>query len=85
MEFIVEEILQAIFEGLLYGRKVPKAVKYILATLLYGFVIAILVLCAVTAEKMLLNFFFMVFSVAFTIFYIMLLRKIHHNEMNDEL
>ncbi len=86
MDIIIEEILSAIFDGLLHGKKVPKAVKYVIATLLYGFVIAIFVLCAITAaDKILFRIFCIVFSVVFTVFYIKLLRKIHRNEINDDL
>lgn len=86
MDIIIEEILSAIFDGLLHGKKVPKAFKYVIATLLYGFVIAVFVLCAITAaDKILFRIFCIVFSVVFTVFYIKLLRKIHRNEINDDL
>lgn len=87
MDIIIEEILSAIFDGLLHGKKVPKAVKYIVSTLLYGFVIAIFALCAVSAarDNILFMIFCIVFAVVFTIFYIKLLVKIHRNEINDDL
>lgn len=86
MDIIIEEILSAIFDGLLHEKKVPKAVKYIISTLLYGFVIVIFALCAISASKT--NILFMVFciilTVIFTAFYVKLLIKIHRNEMNDD-
>lgn len=86
MDIIIEEILSAIFDGLLHGKKVPKAVKYIISTLLYGFVIVIFALCAISAanSNILFMIFCIAFSVVFTVFYIKLLRKIHRNEMNDD-
>lgn len=86
MDIIIEEILSAIFDGLLHGKKVPKAVKYVLATLLYGFVIVILALCAISAarDNILFMIFCIAFAVVFTVFYIKLLRKIHRNEINDD-
>lgn len=86
MEFIIQEILSALFDGLLHGKKVPKAVKYVLTTLLFGFVIAIFILCAITAAHD--NIPFMIFSIIFVavfiIFYIILLKKIHNNKINDD-
>lgn len=85
MELIIEEIISAIFDGLLHGKKIPKAVKYVSATLLYGFVIALFVLCALTAaDNILFRIFCIVLAVVFTVFYIILLRKIHLNQMNDD-
>ena len=86
MDIFIEEILSAIFDGLLHGKKVPKAVKYILSTLLYGFVIVIFALCAISAASS--NILFMIICIAFavggTVFYIKLLKKIHCNKMNDD-
>lgn len=86
MDIIIEEILSAIFDGLLHGKKVPKAVKYVAATLVYGFVIAIFALCAISASKT--NILFMVFciilTVIFTVFYVKILMKIHRNEFKDD-
>lgn len=86
IDLILEEILSAIFDGLLHGKKVPKAVKYVIATLLYGFVIAIFALCAVSAarDNILFMIFCIVFAVVFTVFYIKLLRKIHLNKMEED-
>lgn len=87
MDIIIEEILSAIFDGLMHGKKVPKAVKYILSTLLYGFVIAIFVICAISAASDNIPFMIccIIFTAVFTVFYIKLLKKIHHNEINDDL
>lgn len=86
IDLILEEILSAVFDGLLKGKKVPKAVKYIAATLLYGFVIAIFALCAISAarDNILFMIFCIVFAVVFTVFYIKLLRKIHLNKMEED-
>lgn len=86
MDIIIEEILSAIFDGLMHGKKVPKAVKYVAATLVYGFVIAIFALCAISAAES--NILFMIFcivlTVLFTAFYVKLLMKIHRNEFKDD-
>lgn len=86
MDIIIEEILSAIFDGLLHGKKVPKAVKYIISTLLYGFIIVIFALCAISAAKDNIPFMVccIVLTVIFTAFYVKLLIKIHRNEMNDD-
>ncbi|MBE6856126.1 MAG: hypothetical protein E7500_01690 [Ruminococcus sp.] len=86
MDIIIEEILSAIFDGLLHGKKIPKAVKYVVSTLVYGFVIVIFALCAISASET--NILFMVcciiLTVVFTAFYVNLLIKIHRNEINDD-
>lgn len=85
MEFIVEEILSAIFDGLLYGRKVPKAEKYILLTLLSGFVLGIFVLCAIIADITVFRVFCAAAAVVTAMYYTVMLRKIHRNEINDDI
>lgn len=86
MDIIIEEILSAIFDGLLHGKKVPKAVKYVVSTLVYGFVIVIFALCAISAAKDNIPFMIccIVLGLLFTAFYIRLLVKIHRNEFKDD-
>lgn len=84
MDIIFEALFELVFDGLIRSRKVPKAVKYLIVTALMAFLIWLFIMCLLASEMLWAKIFCGVLTAAFVVLYIVLLRKIHMNQIKDE-
>lgn len=82
---IIMELIVGIFDVLIRSKTVPKPVKYIIVTLVSAFIIGLFILALINVKMLIAKIFFGLLAAAFVIVYIVLLRKIHRNEINDDL
>lgn len=87
MEIIAEiimELVVGIFDVLIRSKTVPKPVKYIIVTLVSGFIIGLFILALINVKMLAAKIFLGLLAAAFVIVYIVLLRAVHLNKIKDD-
>ncbi len=76
---LICDLLEELLSGLLESSKVPKAIRYILSTVLYIVLIFFFAFIAIIGDTAGIRVFFGVLAVLFLIFYVHSIKKIHRS------